>query len=408
MSCRFSPILFLALLVAAWCVVPITTGLGQERPTIADTARKLRDVPLPGFPPTEVPADVRPLLKQFKHQLRDVIAETLRQQKHQTATSERIRSAIAENLRSRGVELSKESDTYGYIHGLWIEKPAKHPNLLVVLTTLTVPCGEDSSIYVFQRSASRWNLVLAQESNDYPTVAGAQGNLEYAFSPSDESGNWFLVTADVNPWCTSAWQGLHYKVLRPGATPYEPRVILSKHVGVYEGCDEWYKLAASRNEFQVSHYDSQSLDPAILVRIHLERYAVAGDRVTRIPPLALVPQDFLDEWVNLSWEEAARWTEPTKMEEIRTWHKRLHWSQTRPYYSEFGFVQPCRHGNPSRWQIGLEIDPEHRPGELPEEVFFTVVRKGGIFLLKDISTKRPPGCPGRAQRVSTSGCPKLP
>jgi len=42
---------------------------------------------------------------------------------------------------------------------------------------------------------------------------------------------------------------------------------------------------------------AQGLDDSIMTRLHVQKYEVNGDRVTRVPPLALAPEDFLDEWV---------------------------------------------------------------------------------------------------------------
>ena len=401
--------LMMVLLTAPCLVEMAGAAPPQVQLTVADTIKKLRDVPLPGFPPTDVPGSARPLLTRLKHQLLDLISDEVNAREQQARTPEEIRAAILERLSSQGVSISKESDTYGSIEALRVEKSTEHPDLLVAITTLTVPCGDDSSVYVFQNSSPGWKLVLAQESNHYPTVGGAQGAIQYSLSSRDASGKWFLVTADVGPWCSSAWHGLRYKVLRPGATPFDPKVLLSKYVGIYEGCDEWYKLTAWRDGFQISHLNYQSLDPAKLVRVHLERYAVSADRVTRVPPLALLPQDFLDEWVRLPWEEAVQWTRSPKLNGIRTWHERLQRSQSRSYYSEFDFVQPCgKEKQPAHWQIGVWIEAKNRPEGLPDELFFTIAQERNDFYVEDVSTKRPPGCRGHSSRVATSGCSQLP
>jgi len=72
-------------------------------------------------------------------------------------------------------------------------------------------------------------------------------------------------------------------------------------------------------ELVTIYHATQSLDPGILVREHVMRYAVRGDLVRRVPPLATRPEDFLDEWVRLPWDEAARWTDPEARERGRRW-----------------------------------------------------------------------------------------
>src|SRR6267143_1399834 len=216
------------LISFSWLFLP--TLATSQTSSITDTVRSLRAIGYPDESENDVPPLGRPLLTQLKHQLRDLIAETLNERGQRARTPQQIRSAVLRHLKELGVGLKPvspehqktpgpESYKYGYIYDIQIQQPEAHKELLVAVTRLQVNPGSDSSIYVFEKAEQRWSLILAQEANDYPTIAGAQAGLKYGVSPPDANGQWFLATTHVNLWCTSMWQGLYYRVLRLGTNP---------------------------------------------------------------------------------------------------------------------------------------------------------------------------------------------
>jgi len=98
---------------------------------------------------------------------------------------------------------------------------------------------------------SNWDdlaIDFGAESNGYADISGAQGSFQFAISPPDNEGNWFVVAADVNPWCSSNWQQLRYKVLRPGEDPRHSQVLLEEHTAIYLGVDQPYRLTVSPSD----------------------------------------------------------------------------------------------------------------------------------------------------------------
>ncbi len=192
--------------------------------------------------------------------------------------------------------------------------------------------------------------------------------------------------------------------MRPGPSADKSEVLLSEEKGIYLGVDDVYRLSVFTNGFRISQVAAQDLDVGILTRIHVQNYSVIGDRVTRIPPIAVAPQDFLDEWIDLPWQEAARWSSAENLPELQDWHSRLQRTKERWYYSELHFVQLCeKTSRETKWQIGLSIDSlesKKKPADLPDEVFFTIVGKGDDFILQFASANRPSGCPGKASPVN--------
>lgn len=388
--------------------VTINTLAALQKSSMAETVQAIKALnsEVDGCMDARVPFATGLLLTRLKHQLRDLIAKSINTQDAQNDTPPQLQARVLAALKQAGVELSDppfseywkpEEEvivSYGYIPAIDIEQPKHHPELLAIKTTLAINCGGDTSLYIFKRNENQWAMVLALETNDYEDISGAQNGLDYAISPADEAGKFFIVAADVNAWPQSRWQSVRYKMLRIGASPYAPNVVLSAEHGILRDREPACKLTATANTFRLDFWGLQSLDYGIQERAYILRYSVDGDRVTRIAPLASRPEDFLDEWINLPWEEAARWVDATNREAMQRWHGRLQRTYDgNYYYADFSFIQPCKEQK-NTWQIGLNIDSKERADALPAELYFTITRQHATFYLRDINDVRPPGCPG--------------
>ena len=192
---------------------------------VAETVAKLKKIKTESFD-TNVPEAAKPLLMTLKHQLRDLVEIAIN--KGESSDPEKLEQQIIDELNQSGVTIQQpvqivvdenyvdKGYTYGDIDGISVKKAAGYPDLLVMTTTLSVCCGEDTSLYLFQNRNGRWSLTLADESNYYDEVNGAQGDFEYRISEGGTPDDFFVVVADITPWCSSNWQTLRYKVLRVG------------------------------------------------------------------------------------------------------------------------------------------------------------------------------------------------
>ena len=345
---------------------------------IARTIESLHRVPVEDLD-TDVPEAVRPLLTQLKHELRELVAARLGTAGDRPAAA--LQAELVAALRQAGVHLgeTKAKSPYGDVLDLQLERPPAHPGLLAVTITLDVMCGADSSLYVFRREAAGWTLILAQESNGYDTVAGAQNLFDSSFSPPRPGEGWFVLVSGVNAWCTSNWQSLRFKVLRPGASPDEPKVILSSSQTIF-GTD--YKARIERGVVALAFQGDMSLDIDLMIREHSVRYRVQGDRATRVPPLATKPEDFLDEWVALPWDEARRWTAPVA--ELERWHTRLEPKEPSAY--GHSGVRSGKAGRAGAWWVQLCLEGKG----LPAGLYFLVSKPAGAYRMEAVQTKLPP------------------
>lgn len=214
---------------------------------------------------TDIPVAVRPLLTTLKHQLRDLIANRLRFEKRQVSTQQLQARAIVD-LSDMGLIVDEEGSFfdpgesgkgyyYGDIESIRVMRPHDCFDLIAVTTMLGIPYGEDTSLYLFRYDDKEWRLILADEKNDYVSISDGRRLFEFGLSWLDENQDFFVVTASVNPWCSSNWQSITYRVLRPGPEPYEPRVLLSRKETIYLGAgDPPYRLEVDDSDFTLKFW----------------------------------------------------------------------------------------------------------------------------------------------------------
>jgi hypothetical protein len=272
-------------------------------------------------------------------------------------------------------------DRHGSLVAFEVSRVEAHPDMLAVVATLAIKCGSDSMLILYRRTPSGWRETMVRRSEPYREVRGGWGDLRFAVSPSDATGNWFVATVSTTPWCTSAWQGLPYELARPGPSPDRPRVFFRGKGTIYLGNDEDLLLKAERDALEIRH-DGGSLDPGILIRRHVRRYSVAGENVRRAQPVAESVRDFVDEWVVSPWTEAKDWSGPDP--ELARLHSRLH-PDHYPLLDEFASIRACGGG-----LTQVEIAADQGPA------WFFLVRGGakGPWTLERAARRAAAGCMG--------------
>lgn len=365
----------------------LTSGAGPEPPpapdpfeSLAGTARQLRQIQ--PVEERDVPPAARSLITAWKKQLRGFISRELNAGPYRNAPADRIRDDLKAALAREGVPVGEEQKAtegpYGWLRDLDVQqRPAGHDRLLAVTVTQGISCGSDASLYLFEWRDERWHLAFALESNDYKEVSGTLGSFDFRVSPPDKKGGFFIVAADVNPWCSSSWQRLRYRAYRLGSDPLRPIPFFEETEGIFD----WdFELAVKADQLQVTFQGSQSLDSGILVRDYVRAFRVTGTKAERIGPLAKEPRGFIDEWIAQPWEVAERWSAPSQRSQLKAWHERLK-GRLKDLSTEFGSIQEC---GSSRSQIWLDIDPDPHPNILPREMYFIVQRRGEDFRMERI------------------------
>lgn len=232
--------------------------------------------------------------------------------------------------------------------------------LLLLVTGVGVQCGEDQSAYVYEPSGNGWKLIFANERNDYRKGQyDPQNFFEIAVSQSEGTveGNArspLIATLGFSPWCSSNWNTLYTRLWRISPVDTTPKPLLDRTDGLYLGEDTPATAVLSGTDYLVEHYDG-SIDPDRFVHPRVQHFRIAeNDEVTRVSPIALDPESFVDEWLSGDWEEAAKWVSP-QADAINL--RRVRGDITHSdFLISFGDrVKRCRGGAPL-YQVELSMD----------------------------------------------------
>ena len=283
-------------------------------------------------------------------------------------------------------EEPKDLGKYGF--ELWFEaKSVPKDRLFAVTATFAIECGSDTMLLIYAPKNSSWEQVLRWESKPYKQVSGAFSAFNYGISPRDGSGNWYAVAAHLSPWCSSTWSTIYYSVLRPSPISNQPTVLFSGSDGIWWGNEDFGKLAVSQADFDL-RFHAESIDPDVHDRTWIRHFAVSGNAVRRVEPVAETARDFADEWIVSPWNEASAWSATDSATRLEESHERLSGLQSAANgIFTFESIRAC------------SDEPNHRQVELSYENsehydFFFQVKGGANFVLSDVDEKPDSYCDG--------------
>ncbi len=256
------------------------------------------------------------------------------------------------------------------------------PDMLFVIGTVGVGCGGDQAVYGYRFDANGWARVIS----DHPTSDSGYGAAALEVSDADFQGRRLLLIHRWSVQCASTWMGTTYSVFRianNAATP--PVSLLSGEHGFWMGNeDDGLLFALKPDELIIELLDS-SVDVGVHHRTQIHRYSFV-DGVRRLGPIALQPQDFVEEWLTRPWSEMRSMSLP----ETQRWSGKFHNNAM-----EYSNVVPCA-AKPDRWSVGFRItDREGKALPEPLEVNFLVRDLGNYrFEMEAVSDSEFEECPG--------------
>ncbi len=151
--------------------------------------------------------------------------------------------------------------------------------LIGITATFGIPCGGDTMLMIFQHSDEGWSEIMRVSSPPYRDVAGSYQAFDYAISPPDSDGDWFLVEKHLPTSCISTLSGIAYSVLRPAANPLRPKVLFTGHGSLSWADEDFGRLSVGADYFEIRFHDFDS--DTNLVEI-VRRYSVAGQTVAPV------------------------------------------------------------------------------------------------------------------------------
>lgn len=211
-------------------------------------------------------------------------------------------------------------------------------------------------------------------------------------SPADSSGSRLILTLRYGVQCGSSWNELSYDLYRlAGGSDRSVPVLAGEH-GVWLGAGEPYQVRLEPDELLMELRD-RSIDAGLHNRAHVLDYRLSP-APHRADPVALLPQDFVDEWLTRPWVEMESRSADADLDKLKHWHEFLGGDFVA---GDFTLVQACQ--KPGQWQIGVDMT-WIKGGELPEPlaVYFLVEQTDPYrFRMTGIRFDRQEGCPGNGQ-----------
>jgi hypothetical protein len=126
----------------------------------------------------QVPVAARPLLRELKRLGSDVIRETLAEllsSKRGGATPDELTSEILEVFKREKAATEYAAQSIGTLEWLSVRKLAGHERLYAAVLSLGLPCGSDSTLFLYRWTGSEVEPVLTAASDDYARSARAAG-----------------------------------------------------------------------------------------------------------------------------------------------------------------------------------------------------------------------------------------
>jgi hypothetical protein len=232
--------------------------------TIGSQLRNVQDDDVGGA----VPRDAQKLLPQFRHALRDFVAASLAAEPE--LSPEGLKGKLTRALESTVHSVQDaQAGPYGNKVGIEMQAVPGAKDLLVATVTISVKCGSDTALYIFDRSRGKVRLLFTAASQPYGLISGAWGHFGYSVSALDD-GSFVLMAANVNPWCSSNWQGLRYSLYRINPVDGGTRLFADKRT-IWIGADPAYTVAEKEGHFELTFAGESPKDPGS-VKVHKLQY----------------------------------------------------------------------------------------------------------------------------------------
>jgi len=270
-----------------------------------------------------------PELTTVKHQLRDWIELHFEQLTPDSDELQKLELVTQLNNALKQAHLlcatepqcsSNDQTQLGFLGDIRIEL-RQSDSFLVLQTAIGVECGFDESAYLYTWRNKKWKWIWQSEQNHYTKDEYAVQTIHAVLlSPSFTEGTPLVLTLGSAPWCTSNWRPVYYRLWRTFAEDYNAKLLLDRQETAYLGSHDVAIQGSVGREDALIEFAIGSMDPALHNRPAVRHYAVHGNSVERIGPIALSPRDFSEEWLATPWEESKSWSQPASIAALQREH----------------------------------------------------------------------------------------
>lgn len=210
---------------------------------------------------------------------------------------------------------------YGADLSIKFSRPRGQPQILLVEFRFGIACGFDSLLLAYEPGGSGWKRILRWQTQPYDLVNEAFGDfIDYEVLPQIAGKNWLIVVAHGMPWCTSNMSAFDIDLLQPSVGDLSQRVLDHKKLFYRREEDPVMKPEPDGFEMRAT---GDSIDGNIIMRPVIFRLQLVNDRLERVQPIALNGRDFVDEWLQSPWSDAARWSAARGLTNLEQSHRKL-------------------------------------------------------------------------------------
>jgi hypothetical protein len=252
----------------------------------------------------------------------------------------------ADSVRNPAADTAAADRTVDEIYGaelsLAVRREGHDPPLISLKIGFDIPCGVDEMLLIYESSGNGWRRMIRWQSDPYSQISGAFGDFfEYAVFGERRGDDWRVAVAHGKPWCSSSYSGFDLDVLRPatGAIASQ-QTVFHQEAAYWRDMDS--TLHGEPDGFTLRlNVNSLSTDR----KVAIYHYRMHQGQVHRYQPVAENARDFLDEWIQTDWNEAADWTARPNLKSLAREHDILvdfidKFESKTPEFA-FGPVQAC-------------------------------------------------------------------
>jgi hypothetical protein len=314
--------------------------------------------------------------------------------------AEQLQAEITKQFHANQPESPQANMQYGAELKFVMSAPAAAPQMRMVEIRFDIECGSDALLLVYEPAKSNAEAVsnsavssnsgkpdgfvrtLRWQAKPYDEISGAFGGFfAYALMPGQNGTPWRLAVAHGTDWCTSRWSGFGIDLIEPQSNGAR-QLWHFQHGFVIESDP---RLVARPNGFEL-RLDVGTIETEQMVRKGVFRYAVDGDTVRRVQPIAIDGRGFVDAWLQAPWSEAKDWSLPEGLAGFEAAHEAFERGRKDACVAySYGPVRACT----MKGQYEVEIDAD--PGG---KQFFEIREGTNGYTLVNFGTTQDERCSG--------------
>ncbi len=241
----------------------------------------------------------------------------------ETRLADLLGASVGDSVRKLAGALVVTDQGRDKIYGANLQIAARaeehEPPLIGFKIGFDIPCGVDEMLLLYQSSGNGWRRLIRWQSDPYSQISGAFGDFfEFVVFGERRGDDWRLAVAHGKPWCSSSYSGFDLDVLRPatGAIASQQMVF---HTETNYRRDAETTLHGEPDGFLL-RLTVTSLNAKSNERAGIYHYRLHQGQIHRYQPVAENARDFLDEWIQADWNEAADWTARPNLKSLAREH----------------------------------------------------------------------------------------